>query len=96
MKKERIRKPFRYSGYKIDIINSCISLYIIVMFVAVVVGLSWRIKYMFLVTGAGVIFNCVMGRKFCKQKRLICAGLVWIYAGILFILCMCDIFRIIF
>ena len=96
LKNQRLRKPFRYEGYKFDIVNACISLYIIVMFVAILVGVSWRLKYMFLVTGAGVIFNVLMGIKFKRRKRYLSTFLVWLFAAGLFVLCMCDIFRMIF
>ena len=90
-----MRKPFRYEGFRIDIVNACISLYIIIMFVAVLVGLAWRIKYMFLVTSAGVIFNVGMGIKFGRRKRYISALLVWLFAAGLFVLFVCDMFRMI-
>jgi len=96
LKKERTRKPFRYEGYRLDIINVFVSLCIMVMFVAIVVGITWRIKYMFIVTGAGSLFNFGMGEKFKNQKRYVYAVFAWIFAGILFILCMCDIFRFAF
>ena len=81
LKKQRLRKPFRYEGYKFDIVNACIALYIIVMFVAVIVGITWRIKYMFFVTSAGALFNFLMGIKFKRRKRYLSTFFVWVFAA---------------
>lgn len=96
MKDDRIRKPFKYEGYFIDKINMVISLYILCMFLAIVVGIGWRMKYMFLITGAGVLLNISAIIKFKKQRRIWEVGAAGVFAGILLILCLCDVFRFVF